>query len=352
MEELTTEDYVSTRSGIGIALASIVCLGMALWTVGAAWANVTPTPTPTGIVQLPAAMINCNIGSSGGNVKVHWGEAWSKDGADMASKADLGYLSTADANYDPWAKYRTEGDLIFPASWQWGSGKDLYDPTRQQPGLAPASGDFANAFYQNLPAGTLQWPTFDYQTFKDMAIAHGCYYGTDSSGNVYRSGIKDAAHLVSSFLTEFGVADRASAPYNLVFIDTFNGLPPAANGSNLATISVSGTGLGLKGVFWVGANFDAGGVGSPLPVSDAKDPNGNPPPGGQLQKIFLEGVLYAAGTMSMGGNAGIYGSIVAERGYVGGGTPDVWYNFKLASGLELGNGNIGSVFKVAMRTNY
>jgi hypothetical protein len=161
---------------------------------------------------------------------------------------------------------------------------------RINPGEAPASGNYDHVFEQHLPAGTLSWPELDYQTFKDMALAHGRYYGTDAAGIIYRDGIKDSAHRVD-FLTEFGVPNRDTAPYDLVFIDTIDAQPPAADGSNLATVSVSGNGLGLKGVFWMGANFSGGGVGSPPFILDAEDPNGDPPPGGRLSKIFLEGVL-------------------------------------------------------------
>lgn len=301
-------------------------------------------------VSLPAALLSYNVAAAFGNARIHWGEAWAKGNFNMLNNSQMDYVSAGSTSFDPWAVYRTEGSIIFPNNWHWGNNKDLYDDTRQQPGAAPANGKYAAAFFQHLPAGTLNWPVFDYQTFKDMAMAHGRYYGTDASGNIYKNGIKDSAHRVD-FLTEFGVPNRDTYPYDLLFIDTTNGQPPAADGSNLATISASGNSLGLKGVFWIGANFDGGGVGSPPFVLDARDPSGNPPPSGQLSQIFLEGVLYSAGTVSMAGNCGVYGSVVAQRGFSGGGTPDVYYNHDLAAGLVLNNGNVGSNFILALEKN-
>ena len=302
-------------------------------------------------ITLPAALLSYNVAAAFGNARIHWGQAWSKNDFNMLNNSQMDYMVSGSSGFDQWARYRTEGGINFPTNWHWGTGQDLYDASRPQPGLAPASGQYAGAFEQHLPAGTLQWPTFDYQTFKDMALAHGRYYGTDAAGNVYRNGIKDAAHRID-FLTEFGVPNRDTAPYDLMFIDTINGAAPRSDGSNMATINVSGNGLGLKGVFWIGANFGGSGIGSPPFILDAEDPNGTPPPSGKLSQIFLEGVLYAAGTVEMSGNCGVYGSVVAQRGFSGGGTPDIWYNHQLASGLQIGNGNVGSNFKMALEKNY
>ncbi|WP_319588761.1 hypothetical protein [uncultured Desulfobulbus sp.] len=301
-----------------------------------------PSISGTASIVLDAALLSHGSAGMTGNARIHWGEAWSKQTFSVDNKSQYGYLSS-----DPWAKYRTEGTISFPSTWKLGVGKDLDDLTRVQPGLAPASGTYANVFYQHQ---TLTWPVFDYQTFKNQAIKLGRYYGTDASGNIYKGGIKDAAHMVN-LLTEFGVANRDAAPYNLAFIDTVNGQPPAADGSNLATISAAGTGLGLKGVFWIGANLDANGCGSPPSVT-GKDPDGAT---SALDKIFAEGVLYVAGTASLGGNAGVYGSIVVERGYTGGGTPDIWYNYELKNGLNYSTGPVsvvGGNFTMTMQSNY
>ncbi len=299
-------------------------------------------------INLPAALFSFNVAAAFGNARVHWGESWTLRDFSMLNRSQMTYLRSSSSDYDPWARYRSEGNIIFPSNWTWGEGRDLYNPLRTQPGAAPASGQFADAFHQRLPAGTLSRPEFDYQTFKEHALAHGRYYGTDAAGNIYRNGIKTSANRVTDFMSEFGVPDRESAPYDMIFIDTINGQPPAADGSNLATINASGTSVGLKGIFYIGANFDASGVGSPFSLT-GYNPDGD---ASTLQKIFTDGVIYTAGTCALAGNAGVYGSVVAQRGFTGGGTPDIYFNNELKKGLILDNGNAGSVFQVMLQTNH
>jgi hypothetical protein len=301
-------------------------------------------------IQLPAALLSYNVAAAFGNARIHWGESWAKGDFNMLNKSQMDYLVPGSSGYDAFAKYRSEGTITFPSNWTWGIGKDLYDPSRIMPGAGPAStaasGKY-NAFFQHLPPGSLEWPDFDYQTFKDLAMSHGRYYSTDASGKIYKNGIEDSAHLVD-FYTEFTVPDRNDSPYDLIFIDTIDGNPPNVAGTNLANISVTGNGNGTKGIMYIAANFDGGGIGSP-PSLIAENPFSI---NKTLDKIFHDGVIYSSGTMALSGNAGVYGAVVAQRGFAGGGTPDVYYNHKLATGLEYGNGNAGSVFKVLLTNNY
>ncbi|HUT26291.1 MAG TPA: hypothetical protein VM492_18325 [Sumerlaeia bacterium] len=340
-------------------------------------AYLNPNPIITTNIQLPAALISMGTAGMAGNAKIHWGEAWSKLSFDLPGKNDLSYLDNSKASFDQWARYRSEARIVFPADWGVliGLGKKLYDvanPARMYPGRigspVVANGDFAgfdladdadDPIQHYLPAGTLVWPDWasEYQNFKDLAKLHGRYYSTDGAGNVYIDGVEDAAHLVG-FSTEFTDVNRDAMPYDFAFIDTIDGNPPAVDGSNLANISDPGS-AALKGVFYICANFAQTGTGSPpgltaeTPEVTGVDGDGNDIHATKdLTKIYLDGVLYAAGTLSLGGNAGVYGCAVAERGYVGGGTPDVYYNHRLRDGLVIEHGNIGSVFRVVLQRNY
>lgn len=306
-------------------------------------------------IQLPAPLISMDSAQIFGNGMVHWGEAWAKAGINLQNKSAHSYILD---DPDPLAVWRTEG-TIHPSggSWKWGTNSNNKDfnsnylsqsasPIGRRPGLFDdGNGDWKDAFYTHVPEGVLDWPELadEYQTFKDMAKANGRYYTTDSSGNLY----DDNGNQVD-FYTEFTVLDRQNAPLDLAFIDTTDQNPPEANGSNLATIHVSGNSQGLKGFLYINANFDASGVGSP-PSLTAVNPNTDNYE--TLEKMFLDGVIYAAGTINMSGNAGVYGSIVAERGFVGGGTPDIYYNTDLADGLDLGGGNLGSPFIIQLHNN-
>lgn len=301
-------------------------------------------------IQLPAPLISLTTAGSGGNPKVHWGEAWVKNVFDIGvSPNNLSHALT-----DPFVVYRSEAGFDFASSWKWGTtsnNKHLYSgylaqstvPDGRQPGLFPdGNGEWKDKFYSDVPTGVLDWPDLasEYQTFKDMAIANDRYYTTEAGGILKKDG------QVVDFYTEFTVVDRANAPLDLAFIDTTDGNPP--DGTNLTTITVSGNSGGLKGFLYVNANIDASGVGSPPtrtavnPIDDSYD---------DLEKIFLDGVLYTAGWIEMSGNAGVYGSVVTEGGWVGQGTPDIYYNTDLADGLDLGGGNLGSPFIIQLHNN-
>jgi hypothetical protein len=290
-------------------------------------------------LKLDAALLSFGSAGESGNARIHWGEAWSKMDFQIPQKSQMGNLDT-----DKWITFRTEGKFTGLSGFSRGVGMDLANlETAIQPGAAPASGVYEDKFYQHLPAGTLKWPLFDYQTFKNQALARGRYYTLDGNGNVYKNG------KVVDFLTEFGVANRDTAPYDLAFIDTVDRKDPLLTNTKLATITVSGKSLGLKGVFWIGANLDAGGCGDPPPVT-AKDPDGAV---WVKEKIFLEGAMYTAGIADLGGNSGVYGSIVTQRGYGAKGTPDIWYNVELKKGLEYGKGNAGpGNFSLVLQRNY
>lgn len=303
-------------------------------------------PNPILNIPLPAAVISIAGASASGNARIHWGEAWAKGDFAMLNKSQMNYLLTEAEDHDPWARYRSEGQITFPANWQWGLDGDLYDPARVNPGEAPASGDYADAFEQHVSPGVLDFPDFgsEYQAFKNLALTRGRYYSTSATGTIYRDGIEDAEHAID-FMSEFAFPDRHVEPYDFVFIDTIDGNPPAADGSNLATITASGSSAGLKGVFYIAANFDASGVGSP-PSLNAMNPDGEV---SALSQIFLDGVIYSAGSLALSGNAGVFGSVIAEGGITGGGTPDVYYNAALRNGIPI---PIASQLTLALWRNF
>ena len=335
-------------------------------------AYIEPNPMDTTEVKISAGLISLATAMQNGNGRVHWGESWSKADFYMLSKPQSQYMNINDPDYDPFARYRTEGNLIFPSSWK------IYDPSKPKkpgdvhdvdtarfPGSPPASGDYENAFEQLIPEGELTWPDLGskYQQFKEHALLHGRYYSTDEEGNIYKDGIEDEEYKVD-FDTEFAVADRSDYPYDMVFIDTTDKNPPAADGSNIATINNSGQNNGMKGIYYICANYKQGGSGNPADL-DVEKPVYNEE--GEVELIpwhlpeksstgntgvYLDGVMYLAGTAHFQGNPVIYGSVIAERGYLSGGTPEIYYNYNLKQGLEIPNGNVGSVFYCKLQKNF
>lgn len=314
-------------------------------------AYLQPNPMDKMIIKVPAALISMKSMALDGNPLIHWGEVWSKENLDMVGLSHVSYLNKTSPDYDPWAKYRTEGRILFPSTWKSGIGKDIYEETsRMYPGSSPASGNYNNALQQFVPAGALQWPDFHslYNSFKEFALAHGRYYSTDSSGNIYKDGIETIAYKVD-FTAEFEITNRSTAPYDFVFIDTIDGNFPAVDGSNLATIKSSGNNTGLKGIYWIGANLQQMGAGTPPTLPGAERPDGTKT---DLASIYLDGVLYSAGRLDLGGNSRIFGSVIAQKGYYSNGTPDIYYNYKLKDGFEIEKGNVGSVFKIVLQKNF
>ena len=108
---------------------------------------------------------------------------------------------------------------------------------------------------------------------------------------------------------------------------------------------MSGSSVALKGLYWIAANLDAGGVGSPS-LLNAISPDGA---SHALEKIFLEGMLYAAGTLKLSGNAGIYGAAITQRGFAGGGSPDIYFDHRLAKGMTF---PIASPIRLTLWNNY
>jgi hypothetical protein len=49
--------------------------------------------------------------------------------------------------------------------------------------------------------------------------------------------------------------------------------------------------------------------------------------------VHFNGLLYTTGNFDSSGNPVVYGAVVAEGGFTGSGTPDIWYNKNLANGL-------------------
>ncbi|MBN1902138.1 pilus assembly PilX N-terminal domain-containing protein [Candidatus Sumerlaeota bacterium] len=321
-------------------------------------AYLEPNPIEPLEIQLHAGLISLSDAAQQGNGHVHWGESWSKADFSMLSRPHCTELNHTSEDYDPFAKYRTEAQILFDSTWKSGLNKDIFEETtRRWPGSDPASGEYAASLEQFIPEGVLQWPDLlsQYSAFKNHAKGHGRYYTTDADGNIYKDGIEDEDHLVL-FDVEFADIDRATSPYDFVFIDTIDGNFPAEDGSNLATIRCTGTGRGMKGIYWLGGNFYQGGSGNPEALV-AEKPILNEDGSitfedFSIPKVFLDGVLYMAGTAQFQANPVVYGSIISQKGYLSGGTPEIYFNHKLKDGLEIDKGNVGSMFYIQLQKNF
>jgi len=328
----------------------------------------------------------------GGTANAHWGEVWAKDNLILSNLDKLAHGSTTQD--DPWLKFRAEGKLLFNTTWSpplWGLPSllevltdpylrylNLFSPgnysvetTAADPWQYPLdnvayenfdykfsyTGD-VNGVAVNTPMmqqyQTLRWPNYPYQTIKEIAQKRGRYFGVDSRGNLYRDGVKDPTdpryyqftdlrELNHPDLSKIGTTNDDGSlytwddlPYDVVFIDTLDGNPPAADFSNMLVkkdIALQGGGLQWKGLYYICHDVTITGSGSgSLPARVCPDPAGAP----HGLNIFLDGMMIVQGQFT--NNAGdhvIYGSLYAEFGYSGTGGLDVYYNPRLKFGFPV-----------------
>ena len=298
----------------------------------------------------PAPIVSRAKAKFGGNAAGHWGEVWAAGKMETPLESQMKkYVSD-----DEWLKYRSESQILFDSTWgvpKWDptwvegtdyhkdpeTGLDVVDVRPYQPadGVILKGVDYTNVFWQSQ---TLDWPDYKYERFERLSKHKGRYFSSDATGNLYRDGIVDADHLTTdpTDLNTGTMADRSTNPdvwaevdYDVIFIDTIDGAPPAADGSNLATLNISGGDMSWKGFYYICANMRL--TGSPTSAIPVKDPNGNYTPGGE--KAFMDGILAVKGSIEVAGNPIVYGSVYADGGFSGGGTMDVYYNVELANGF-------------------
>lgn len=319
-------------------------------------------------VSSPAAIISRAATGFNGNVQPHWGDVWSKYPVDLPnglSKQDIANYLGGDLANDPWSKARTEqyfytshggttayldaryhnGQLIqpnnnnpdyrrfdqIPAGDTPYYNQPLYDVNYRQGNTIL---DLGERFYQNEP---LNYPNFNYEIWKEIAQQRGEYYSTElvnGQTQLYRNGIETPQNLVTDYMREFFSNWNAGDPgFRMIFIDTLDGNPPAADRSNLGSLSFQGGNTPhLRGLFYVNASIGITGL-NPPPTLNVEKPDSSTT---NLAKIWLDGILYTSGGIgvdeSSGGNFQIFGSLFADGPIDARGGPDVWYNHRLKDG--------------------
>nr|MBI3612922.1 hypothetical protein [Nitrospirota bacterium] len=162
---------------------------------------------------------------------------------------------------------------------------------------------------------------WQYQVFKEYAKRFGSYYVPDREGRLYKDGRMDpsAALTPAEVFGSKTVGDQRG----LVFIDTLDQEKPAVE--NLAIIVLDSP--YMEGAFYVNAHviLRPEGRGETIPAL-------SPPTEGLEGGVTIRGVLHASGTLKVDGQPRVFGAVVAERGLVGSGLLEVWYNADLGRG--------------------
>lgn len=193
----------------------------------------------------------------------------------------------------------------------------------------------SNVHANQDPVPGLPPDPWQYRAFKEHARRFGTYYVPDREGRLYKDGVMDPA--VALLPAEVFGARNVGDQRGLVFIDTLDQEPPAE--TNLATLVLSSA--YVEGTFYINAHvvLQPEGPGQTLPAL-------SPPPQGpyslglrvpvSIKDVTVFGVLHTAGTLRIEGQVRVFGAVVAERGLVGSGLLEVWYDADLGRGLVRG----------------
>lgn len=309
------------------------------------------------LIPIGAPGLANSIGSGGtagwnGNFRVHWGGVRAVAGVTLANPGktasapvagmgaidgdsvgggNVGYHVGPPGGYstwDHWFTLKTAGTID-----GFATQADLKDAYGQS---ATIWGDNLAPMESNVTTDTVA--TWDYASLKKLAQEKGWYY---ESGTGVNAG-KIKGPKTGGVWTSFKAALENQTGF--VFIDTTNGSAPAADGSNLASFSVSGGGWYTGVSAYVGGNLDFSGLGSGTSTSaqtppwDATltDPSQSEDPAMRQSRtldVHIKGAFYSAGTVEGGGNVRTYGAFVALRGYGSSGDPEVWYDWGLRNGI-------------------
>jgi hypothetical protein len=200
------------------------------------------------------------------------------------------------------------------------------------------SGFSANVHTHQSPTPGVRFDRWDYDLLKKTAQRHGTYYRLGRDGRLHHvgAGESDTGFLPADVLTTSAVGQS----HGLLFIDTLDGEAPTL--ANLGTLVLDTDYVEALLVVQGHVVVKPSGPGRTVTVL-------SPPPEGSsslsgripitLSGVHLNGLLYAAGTITIERETRLYGAVVAAGTVVTGGvTPllEVWYNSDFGRGLFRG----------------
>jgi hypothetical protein len=209
--------------------------------------------------------------------------------------------------------------------------------------LTPPSSGASPVFPLNVhiyqePAPGVRLDRWNYDVLKGTALRHGSYYRLDRIGRLHLPGASDTdpGLLPSEVLASPAVGQS----HGLLFIDTLDGEWPRAD--NLGTLVVDVDYVEALLVVQGHVLLKPSGAGRSVPVL-SPSPEGSLALGSRipvtLSGIHLNGLLYAAGTVTLERSVRAYGAVMTTDTVVASGTGlmmEVWYNPDLGKGLFRG----------------
>jgi hypothetical protein len=292
-----------------------------------------------GAVDLPplraAVQVSRNLGllQPGGQaaVSVHWGEL--RVGGDwIVGRIEEVPIRTAlapvtSAGYDEMV--RREDRWL--DAWIGGQVQSLPPSSGEQASPPP------NVHQQQNPAPGLRIDQWDYETVKKTAKRHGSYFAIDREGFLYPEGIVQPGRGISPdvALRSTEVGDQRG----LIFIDTLDQAAPRADNLGvlmLRTAYVEGVVVMQGHVVLAPAGTGQSLLAFSPPITTLNSETSRIPI--QLPRANLNGVLWAAGDVTIAGHTRVYGAVAAggTMTSISGSTLEVWYDADIHEGLYRG----------------
>ena len=192
-----------------------------------------------------------------------------------------------------------------------------------------------NVYAHQQPTPGLRLDRWDYDLLKKTAQRFGTYYRLNRDGRLHTLGApeSDPGMLPSEVVTSSTVG-RA---HGLIFIDTLDGEAPAAD--NMGTLVLDLDYVEALLVVQANVILRPSGVGRTFSVL-------SPPPEGSsatssrvpvtLSDIHLNGLLYAAGSITVERETRIYGALFGAGAIAAASPLEIWYNSDFGKGFFRG----------------
>lgn len=303
-------------------------------------------------LSVPAGLVAGGTAAANGHFNLHWGAAWAKGNLSIKANAKWrrGAWSTTGDNTvnrgsgDTWVTYESAQGYVCSHN-----GDPIYDDSSvYDVGASNSTGDYTDTLYQfvddftapgdptlteQIDAVLSEFTTLNdaqkgYEFWKQAAIARDAYFAP--SGNGYVDNLGHTYNSVADALDAYRYRDDCY----VAFFDTTDGQPPAADGSNMIDASYSGgVDLRTQGLLYFCGSLSISGAGNPpsIPVKNPDEVT-NDQPASTNVNVYHDGIVFTWGDYRNTGNNVIYGSVITNGNYDGGGTPNIYYNEALRSG--------------------
>lgn len=291
-------------------------------------------------LELPAIRAAVQVGSDLGQlatghaspVAAHWGGVAVRGDLVLQRAADFPIKTALAAvtglSYD---EASTREDR-WVEGWIGGRVHVLQPIDQQTGGTLPSHLHVGQAPVPGVPFD--QW---SYEQLKNVAKQHGRYFAIDREGLLYPGGIVRPGAGRSP--NEVLVSHEAGDQRGLVFIDTLDQTAPHQD--NLATVTIRARYLEAVLVVQGHVVLAPSSPGERLSVLSPpqRSTDDRTRASVQLSGVHLNGLLYAAGTVTASGRVRVFGAVTAEGTIVSAGTEsglEVWYDHDYAVALYRG----------------